>query len=117
MKSSIQHEWNGHAITVSAHASARYLWLDHTFDVRIDDRHVITSSCWNCLSASTRFDIHHQGRKLSGQLIASGFPCTPVVTLATVLDDVIIGHSQLWIKNRWLSYTLLCGVVAFLLSL
>ena len=100
MKSTICYAWNGHDIQITAHASARYLWMDYTFAVQVDKQPAFTSSSWNGLCSDTRFRFQHQGQSSSGQVISSGFPCTPVVTQATLVDDSIIGYSQIWIKNR-----------------
>ena len=109
MKSTISYEWNGHNIIITARASARFLWLDYTFDVVVDNRHLLTTSSWNGLCSSTHFKIPHHGKNLHGQVISSGFPGTPIVTQATILDDSIIGHSQIWIKDRYLTYIILAA--------
>ena len=111
MQSTSRFEWQGHSIDVSARASARYLWMNCGFEVRVDQQDVVTWSSWNGVCCSTRFKMQHQGRQLSGQVVSSSFPCTPIVTQATILDDSIIGHSQIWIKNRGMTYIILAAIL------
>lgn len=115
MKSRKTYVWQGHHITVEARASAKYLWLDSRFEVTIDDHSRYVTRNPFLSSSHTRFKIPHEGKHTYGQVVASGFPCTPLVTQSTIVDDSIIGYSQLWIKNRWLTYCLLISLVYLLL--
>jgi hypothetical protein len=115
MKSTNTYYWNDHSITVNAKASAKFLWMDYKFDVYIDDEHCFKRTSYSWLCSSTRFKIKHENAHVYGQVVSSGFPCTPVITQATIMDDSIIGHSQLWVRNRWLTYGVILVTVLILI--
>jgi|GEM_PF-4262124 len=116
MKSSKTYVWQGHHIIVVARASAKFLWLDSRFEVTVDGQSRFETRNPFQANTHTRFKISHNGKHTYGQIVASGFPCTPMVTQSTIVDDSIIGYSQLWIKNRWLTYCLLGSLLYLLLT-
>jgi len=115
MKSTNTYYWKNHSITINAKASAKFLWMDYKFDVYIDNEHRYKSSSFSVLSSSTRFKIKHDDSHIYGQVISSGFPFTPVITQNTIMDNSIIGHSTMWIKNRFVTYAIILGVILSLL--
>lgn len=114
MESEKQYCWNGHTICVTAAASAKYLWLDYKFDVKVDGKKSLHEQKTSLLRSTTRFKVKHHGINSYGQVVSTGFPFTPVITQATIMDDAIIGHSQMWVKNRPLTYAIVAAVLLLL---
>lgn len=116
MKTVSEYKWRGHNIKVQAMASPRFLWLDYTFDVLVDNQRVKHFDSRSFTRSLTSFQLQHEGHRLKGQVISSGLPFTPVVSQSTIVDDTIIGRSQLLVSKRIFAYTFLLGL-AFSLQL
>jgi len=116
MKSTSEYDWHGHHIKIHASASPQYLWLDYKFDVKIDEKDVNNLNSRSLTHSHTIFTLKHQGKSLKGKVISSGFPCSPVITQSTIIDDTILGHSQMLVSKRVFTYVLL-SVVAISLQI
>ncbi len=102
MKSISEYRWQGHHIEISASASPRFLWLDYTYDIFIDNKKADyrLDRSYSLTQSGTRFTMQHEGKNLKGQIISRGFPGMPMVCLSTIIDDTIIGKAELILKNR-----------------
>lgn len=116
MNSSKTYNWHDHDIKIQASASLKYLWLDYKFNVSMDDTHIKLSKNNSIFQRRTKFFLEHAGKKFRGEIISSTFPCSPIVFQSTIIDDCIIGYSQLRINHRALTYLLL-SLVAYTLFL
>lgn len=110
MKSISEYKWHGHDIKVEASASPKFLWLDYTLDVHVDDKTVKQLNKRTFTCSKTNFSLKHNGHKLKGEVISSGFPCTPVISQSTIVDDTILGKSQILVKKRIYTYAFLSAV-------
>lgn len=111
MKTVSEYHWRGHNIKIQAVATPRFLWLDCTFDVLIDNKRVKHLDSRSLTRSLTSFQLNHDGHNLKGQVVSSGLPFTPVVSQSTIVDDTIIGHSQLFVSRRVITYSFLLAVV------
>lgn len=111
MKTISEYKWLGHDIRIQAIATPRFLWLDCTFEVFIDDKRVKHLDTRSLTRNLTSFQLNHEGQKLKGQVVSSGLPLVPVVSQSTIVDDTILGHSQLIVSRRGFTYTFLLLLV------
>ena len=114
MKSSSEYDWLGHTIKIQASASPRYLWLDYKFDVLVDNQKVNYLRTCYLTHSHTNFTLSHQGQNLRGQVISTGFPCAPIISQSTIVDDTIVGHSQMLVGKRVFTYAFLSAVIVSL---
>ena len=114
MKTTSLYYWNEHSIKVITKANAKKLWLDYNFDVYVDDEICYKTTSFSWLCSTTRFKVRHHNTNTYGQIISTGFPCTPVISQATILDNCILGHNQMWVKSRLVTYALAVGLIVTL---
>jgi len=111
MKSINEYNWLGHKIEIQASASPKYLWLDYKFDVFIDNQPVSYLRKRSLIRTHTSFTLLHQGQRLKGHVLSTGFPCTPVISQSTIVDDTILGRNQMLVSKRIFSYAILLTIV------
>ena len=105
------YEWNGHDINIQANASPKFLWLNYKLDVKVDNTQTTYQKKRSLTHSHTSFHLKHNGRNLKCQIISAGFPCTPVISLLTIVDDTIIGRSHTFVGSRIFTYLLLSTIV------
>lgn len=110
MKSTSEYDWHGHHIKIKASASPQYLWLDYKFDVQVDEKKVSNLNNRSLTHSHTSFTLQHHGRSLKGRVVSTGFPCSPVISQSTIVDDTILGHSQLLVSKRFFTYVFLSAL-------
>lgn len=110
MKSTSEYNWHGHQIKIHASASPQYLWLDYKFDVKVDEEDVQHLSTHSLTHSHTSFTLQHHGRSLKGRVVSNGFPCAPIISQSTIIDDTILGHSQMLVSKRVFTYAFLSAV-------
>ncbi len=110
MKSFTEYQWHGHSIKIEATSSPRFLWMNHTFEVTVDNQKTRHNNERFLTHTKTRFTVNHGKQKLKGQIVSYGFPGSPVVSQSTIIDDTIVGHNQLLVKKRYLTYAFLSAV-------
>lgn len=110
MKSTSEYKWHGHNIKIHACSSPKFLWLDNKFDILIDNKKVNHLNKRSLTQSLTSFTFHHQGINLKGRVISSGFPCTPVISQSTIVDDTILGHSQMLVDKRYFIYAFISAI-------
>lgn len=117
MKSTSEYDWHGHHIKIQASASPQFLWLDYKFDVKVDEEKVNYLSRRSLTHSHTSFTLQHQGKSLRGRVVSTGFPCAPVISQSTIIDDTIVGHSQLLVSKRFFTYAFLSALAISLQAL
>ncbi len=112
MSSISEYNWRGHVIKIQATASPKFLWLDYKLNLTIDNQDVFSSKKYALIQSQTSFLVKHNGKNFKGQIILAGFPLTPVISQLTIIDDSILGHSQIFISKRIFTYLFLCIITA-----
>ena len=110
MKLSNEYKWHGHNIKIKTSASPKFLWLDYKFDVLVDNKQVTPVKQHSLTQSETRFTINHKGHNLKARVVSTGFPFTPIVSQSTIVDDIIVGRSQMLISKRAFTYACLSAV-------
>jgi len=101
------YKWHGHEINIQTNASPKFLWLNYKLDVKIDNTRTAYHKKLSLTRSHASFHLKHNGRNLKGQIISAGFPCTPVISQLTIVDDTIIGRSHVLVGSRILTYLLI----------
>jgi len=107
MNSVNNYHWHGHEINIQTKASPRFLWLNYKLDVKIDNTHTTYQKKHSLTRSLASFHLNHNGRNLKGQIISAGFPCTPLISQLTIVDDTIIGRSSVIVCSRIFTYILI----------
>jgi len=111
MNPASNYKWNGHNINIQANASPKFLWLNHRLDVKVDNTLTTNQKKSTLTRSLTSFHLKHNGRNLKGQIISAGFPCTPIISLLTIVDDTIIGRSYILVGSRIVTYLLISATI------
>lgn len=111
MKPVNNYKWNGHNINIQTNASPKFLWLNHKLDIQVDNTLTTYQKKRSLTRSLTSFHLKHNGRNLKGQIISAGFPCTPIISLLTIVDDTIIGHSHIFVGSRIFTYLLISATI------
>lgn len=106
-----KYKWNGHDINIQANASPKFLWLNHKLDIKVDNTLTTYHKKRSLTRSLTSFHLKHNGRDLKGQIISAGFPCTPIISQLTIVDDTIIGRSHIVVGSRIFTYLLISATV------